>query len=77
MIALGILIIQGCSNKEFLPVDRPFEVVKTKGCEVNNITLCTINKDDTYTNIIDNMDLCIQELIAIINSCKKDNEWKN
>lgn len=68
-----MLIIQGCSNKEpaIIYKDRVVEKVVTKSCEIPTIMLCNISKEDSYTNIIDNMDLCIQELIGIINICKK------
>lgn len=73
LIVLGVLIIQGCSNKEptITYKDRVVEKVVTKNCKIPTIMLCNIPKEDSYTNIIDNMDLCIQELIGIINICKK------
>lgn len=73
LMILGILIIQGCSTKQPLYVDRPKEVIKVKGCEVPTILFCSI-RDGTYTDIIDDMDKCITELFIVINKCSLEKE---
>ena len=70
LITFGVLIIQGCSNKEPIYIDRPVEVYITQGCEIPEIYNCTIPATVSYNEIISQMDMCINELIYVINLCK-------
>lgn len=70
LIALGVLIIQGCSNKEPNYIDRPVEVYITQGCEIPEIYNCNISNEISYNEIITQMDMCINELVYVINLCK-------
>ena len=65
-----MLIIQGCSNKEPIYIDRPVEVYITQGCEIPEIYNCTIPATVSYNEIISQMDRCINELVYVINLCK-------
>ena len=65
-----MLIIQGCSNKEPIYIDRPVEVYITQGCEIPEIYNCNISAAVSYNEIISQMDMCINELIYVINLCK-------
>ena len=70
-----VLITQGCSNKEDIAyVDRPKEVVKTKGCKTEPILFCQIRDVGAYTDIIDDYDRCVRELIIVINKCSLGTE---
>ena len=70
LITLGVLIIQGCSNKEPNYVDRPVEVYITQGCEVPDIHNCSISNEISYNDIVVQMDRCITALVYVINLCK-------
>ena len=70
LMILGILIIQGCSNKEPIYIDRPVEVYITQGCEIPDIYNCDISNEISYNEIVTQMDRCINELVYVINLCK-------
>ena len=70
LITLGVLIIQGCSNKEPNYVDRPVDVYITQGCEIPDIYNCDISNEISYNEIVTQMDRCINELVYVINLCK-------
>ena len=67
---LGVLIIQGCSNKEPIYIDRPVDVYITRGCEIPDIYNCDISNEISYNEIVTQMDRCINELVYVINLCK-------
>ena len=67
---LGVLIIQGCSNKEPIYIDRPVEVYITQGCEIPDIYNCDISNEISYNEIVTQMDRCINELVYVINLCR-------
>ena len=70
LITLGVLIIQGRSNKEPNYVDRPVDVYITQGCEIPDIYNCDISNEISYNEIVTQMDRCINELVYVINLCK-------
>ena len=70
LITFGVLIIQGCSNKEPIYIDRPVEVYITQGCEIPDIYNCNISNEISYNEIVTQMDRCINELVYVINLCK-------
>ena len=70
LITLGVLTIQGCSNKEPIYIDRPVEVYITQGCDIPDVYNCNISNEISYNEIISQMDRCINELVYVINLCK-------
>lgn len=71
IIAIAIIaMFTGCVNKQIEYVDRPFDRIVVKSCEVPKITQCEYGKE-TYTGEINQMRLCIRQLQDAIEVCSK------
>jgi hypothetical protein len=63
-----ILIFQGCSNKEIVYVDKPFEVKVPVKCLVPK-TECDFNRE-TDTEVIHSLQECIVNFIENAKVCQ-------
>lgn len=70
IIAIILIMFTGCANKQIEYVDRPFDRIVVKSCEIPKITQCEYGKE-TYTGEINQMRLCIRQLQDSIEVCSK------